>query len=146
MLSVWWLRVGIEIARIKPGYPQQNGCHERMHLTLKLETTKPVGGNFLQQQARLDDFIACYNNERPHQALNIQCPAERHAPSTRPCRGLPELDSRHYVARSERFELPTPRFEVWCSIQLSYERPRRTIAASARMSLASVEPVTAVGT
>ena len=68
-LSVWWLRLGIEIERIKPGHPQQNGRHERMHLTLKLETTKPAAQNFLQQQAKFDDFIDCYNNERPHQAL-----------------------------------------------------------------------------
>ena len=53
-LSVWWLRLGIGIERIKPGHPQQNGRHERMHLTLKLETTKPAGDNFLQQQARFD--------------------------------------------------------------------------------------------
>jgi len=46
--------------------PQQNGRHERMHLTLKLETTKPAARNFLQQQARFDDFIDCYNSERPH--------------------------------------------------------------------------------
>jgi putative transposase len=52
-LSVWWLRLGIEIERIKPGHPQQNGRHERMHLTLKLETTKPAGKSFLQQQAKL---------------------------------------------------------------------------------------------
>ena len=91
-LSVWWLRLGIEIERIKPGNPQQNGRHERMHLTLKLETTKPAAQNFLQQQARFDDFIDCYNNERPHQALNMQCPAERYQPSSRPYRGLPDLD------------------------------------------------------
>jgi putative transposase len=91
-LSVWWLRLGIEIERIKPGHPQQNGRHERMHLTLKLETTKPAGDNFLQQQARFDDFIDCYNKERPHQALNMQCPAERYVSSTRPYRGLPDLD------------------------------------------------------
>jgi putative transposase len=91
-LSVWWLRLGIEIERIKPGCPQQNGRHERMHLTLKLETTKPAGGNFLQQQAKFDDFIECYNNERPHQALNMCCPTERYAPSIRPYRGLPDLD------------------------------------------------------
>jgi putative transposase len=71
-VSVWWLRLGIEIERIKPGNPQQNGRHERMHLTLKLETTKPAGNNFLQQQAKFDDFIDCYNNERPHQALNMR--------------------------------------------------------------------------
>jgi putative transposase len=91
-LSVWWLRLGIEIERIKPGCPQQNGRHERMHLTLKLETTKPAGANFLQQQAKFDDFIECYNNERPHQALNMRCPAERYAPSTRRYKGLPDLD------------------------------------------------------
>ena len=89
---MWWLRLGIEIERIKPGHPQQNGRHERMHLTLKLETTKPAGSNFLQQQAKFDDFIECYNNERPHQALNMGYPAERYVPSTRPYRGLPELD------------------------------------------------------
>jgi putative transposase len=91
-LSVWWLRLGIEIERIKPGHPQQNGRHERMHLTLKLETTKPAGKNFLQQQAKFDDFIDCYNNERPHQALSMHCPAEHYVPSTRSYTGLPELD------------------------------------------------------
>ena len=89
---VWWLRLGIEIERIKPGHPQQNGRHERMHLTLKLETTKPAGHNLLQQQARFDDFIDCFNNERPHQALNMQYPAERYVRSTRPDTGLPEFD------------------------------------------------------
>jgi len=91
-LSVWWLRLGIEIERIKPGNPQQNGRHERMHLTLKLETTKPAGANFLQQQGKFDQFLHCYNNERPHQALNTQCPADLYVPSTRPYKGLPELD------------------------------------------------------
>ena len=91
-LSVWWLRLGIEIERIKPGHPQQNGRHERMHLTLKLETTKPAAENFLQQQGRFDDFIDCYNNERPHQALSMRCPAELYVSSTRLYQGLPELD------------------------------------------------------
>jgi len=91
-LSVWWLRLGIAIERIKPGHPQQNGRHERMHLTLKLETTRPAGRNFLQQQARFDDFIDSYNTERPHQALAMQCPGQLYHPSRRPYRGLPELD------------------------------------------------------
>src|SRR5689334_3652960 len=91
-LSVWWLRLDIQIERIKPGHPEQNGRHERMHLTLKLETTKPAGGNFLQQQAKFDDFIECFNNERPHQALNMRTPAECYLASTRPYTGLPELD------------------------------------------------------
>jgi putative transposase len=91
-LSVWWLRLGIAIERIKPGHPQQNGRHERMHLTLKLETTKPAAGNFLEQQGKFDDFIACYNNERPHQALNMQYPAQHYHPSPRQYQGLPDLD------------------------------------------------------
>lgn len=91
-LSVWWLRLGIEIERIQPGCPQQNGRHERMHLTLKKETTKPAGENFLQQQERFDRFMVYFNNERPHQALDMKLPAERYAPSPRPYRGLGELD------------------------------------------------------
>ena len=91
-LSVWWLRLGIEIERIKPGCPQQNGRHERMHLTLKLETTKPAGQNFLQQQARFDEFIDCYNNERPHQAIAMRTPAQLYSRSLRPYTGLPGLD------------------------------------------------------
>jgi len=90
-LSVWWLRLGIAIERIKPGNPQQNGRHERMHLTLKKEATKPPAKNFLQQQAKFDRFIECYNQERPHQALNMKYPAEIYRASPRPYGGLPEL-------------------------------------------------------
>lgn len=90
-LSVWWLRLGIAIERIKPGCPQQNGRHERMHLTLKKETTKPAGANILQQQARFDDFISEFNDERPHEALAMKTPAELYRPSVRPYQGLPEL-------------------------------------------------------
>ncbi|MEE4143984.1 MAG: IS481 family transposase [Halieaceae bacterium] len=82
-LSVWWLRLGIGIERIKPGNPQQNGRHERMHLTLKKEATKPASFNFLQQQARFEDFIEGYNNDRPHQALDGRYPAEVYTPSAR---------------------------------------------------------------
>jgi transposase InsO family protein len=90
-LSVWWLRLGIDIERIKPGQPQQNGRHERMHLTLKKEATRPPGMNSLQQQARFDDFVSEFNNERPHEALAMKCPAEIYLASPRPYNGLPEL-------------------------------------------------------
>lgn len=62
-LSVWWLRLGIDIERIKPGNPQQNGRHERLHLTLKKETPKPPAFNFLQQQDKFDTFQKLYNHE-----------------------------------------------------------------------------------
>src|SRR5258707_626148 len=91
-LAVWWLRLGIGIERIKPGHPQQNGRHERMHLTLKKEATKPAAANFLQQQARFDKFIEVFNKERPHEALNMKCPAEVYQPSTRSYTGLPDID------------------------------------------------------
>ena len=82
-LSVWWLRLGINIERIKPGHPEQNGRHERMHLTLKNEATRPASFNFLQQQERFDRFMEVYNNQRPHQALNGAYPGEVYTPSVR---------------------------------------------------------------
>ncbi|MHA3320708.1 integrase core domain-containing protein [Legionella pneumophila] len=91
-LSVWWLRLGIAIERIKPGNPQQNGRHERMHLTLKKEATKPASENFLQQQERFDSFIDEYNNERPHQALDMKMPAELYIPSQKEYKGLAEVE------------------------------------------------------
>jgi len=90
-LSVWWLRLGVEIERIKPGHPQQNGRHERMHLTLKKEATRPAGANSLQQQARFDAFVQEFNTERPHQALQMKTPAEVYAPAEKPYQGLPDL-------------------------------------------------------
>jgi putative transposase len=88
---VWWLRLGIQIERIRPGHPEQNGRHERMHLTLKLEATKPAAANALQQQARFDAFVQRYNHERPHAALHMDVPAAHYAASTRPYAGLPAL-------------------------------------------------------
>ncbi|HVW56715.1 MAG TPA: IS481 family transposase [Rhizobiaceae bacterium] len=90
-LSVWWLSLGIAIERIRPGNPQQNGRHERMHRTLKQETTRPPGMNVLQQQARFDGFISEFNEERPHEALAMKTPAELYTPSSRAYEGLPEL-------------------------------------------------------
>jgi transposase InsO family protein/transposase-like protein len=90
-LSVWWLRLGIAIERIRPGRPQQNGRHERMHLTLKQQATRPPGANSLQQQARFDAFVQEFNTERPHEALDMKTPAEFYAASPRTYRGLPEL-------------------------------------------------------
>jgi len=90
-LAVWWLRLGIRIERIQPGHPQQNGRHERMHRTLKLEATKPAAPNVLQQQARFDTFVTRYNQDRPHQALGMKVPAEFYTRSARVYRGLEDL-------------------------------------------------------
>ena len=91
-LSVWWLRLGISIERIKPGHPQQNGRHERMHLTLKQHTARPPAGNAIQQQERFDAFIAEFNTERPHEALAMKRPADLYRNPEKPYLGLPEVD------------------------------------------------------
>ena len=91
-LSVWWLRLGIQIERIKPAHPQQNGRHERMHLTLKREATKPASRNLLQQQERFDRFVHIFNDERPHEALGMKYPTELYVSSSRPYKGLSELE------------------------------------------------------
>lgn len=91
-LSVWWLRLGIAIERIRPGHPQQNGRHERMHLTLKQETARPPAMNALTQQDRFEAFVSEFNTQRPHEALNMKCPASVYNPSPKPYTGLPELN------------------------------------------------------
>ena len=90
-LSVWWIRLGIKIERIAPGNPQQNGRHERMHRTLKLEATKPAASNLLQQQEKFFSFVNEYNHERPHQALEMKCPSDFYETSQTPYKGLSEI-------------------------------------------------------
>jgi putative transposase len=74
-LSVWWLRLGIEPRYIPPSSPQDNGRHERMHRTLKAETSKPPARTVPEQQQRFDRFRQHYNDERPHEALGQKAPA-----------------------------------------------------------------------
>lgn len=83
-LSVWWMRLGIVHERIAPGHPEQNGQHERMHRTLKAETTRPAAQHALAQQERFDAFRDEYNNERPHESLNGKAPAKVYTVSPRP--------------------------------------------------------------
>lgn len=91
-LAVWWLRLGIQIERIKPGHPEQNGRHERMHLTLKKATVVPPAQNFLQQQSKFDDFQSEFNQERPHQSLDMKCPADFYVPSAKTYRGIGRIE------------------------------------------------------
>src|SRR5579872_696141 len=80
-LSVWWMRLGIQIERIQPGQPQQNGRHERMHRTLKEEIPPRTAKNLLAQQEQLDRFREDFNEGRPHEALKMKCPADLYKPS-----------------------------------------------------------------
>lgn len=83
-LSVWWIKLGIQPILIQPGHPEQNGCHERMHRTLKAETARPPAAGPRAQQDAFDRFRREYNDERPHEALDLQTPSERYQPSPRP--------------------------------------------------------------
>jgi len=83
-LSAWWVRLGILPDLIEPGKPQQNGRHERMHRTLKAETTRPPAASMRSQQARFDHFQQIFNVERPHEALDMRTPASCYQPSPRP--------------------------------------------------------------
>jgi len=84
-LSVWWLRLGIQLERIALGHPEQNGAHEQFHRVLKAETARPPAARLAAQQQRFRRFCTEYNTERPHEALADQPPASRYTPSPRPC-------------------------------------------------------------
>jgi len=100
-LSVWWIRLGIYPELIEPAHPEQNGRHERMHRTLKAETTRPPRGNLAAQQARFNEFRHEYNHERPHEGLGQETPASvyRRAPRKLP-RELPQIEyPKHFEVR-----------------------------------------------
>jgi putative transposase len=82
-LSVWWVRLGIRLERIEPGCPQQNGRHERLHLSLEQSPQRNARANLKKQQEALEQFREEYNEERPHEALGQQTPAELYVPSAR---------------------------------------------------------------
>jgi transposase InsO family protein len=91
-LSVWWIKLGVRHERIDPGHPQQNGRHERFHLTL-LEAMRPPAANRAAQARRFASFARDFNEERPHEALGQRTPASvyRRSPRSMPAR-LPEPD------------------------------------------------------
>ncbi len=74
-LSLSWTKLGIVHERIQPGRPQQNGRHERMHRTLKEDTTKPPALTLRLQQKKFDRFRQIFNHERPHEGINNAVPA-----------------------------------------------------------------------
>ena len=101
-LGVWWLKLGIQLDRIAPGHPEQNGRHERFHLTLQQETTTPPAPTAQQQQARFDRLRREFNAVRPHEALGQRPPARLYTASPRPYPARleePWYDATHHVRR-----------------------------------------------
>lgn len=82
-LSVWWLRLGLQIRYSRPASPQDNPAHEQMHGVLKRETTRPPASTVAAQQRRFDRWRRVYNEVRPHQAPQQRCPHECYRPSPR---------------------------------------------------------------
>ena len=101
-LAVWWLKLGIQLDRIAPGHPEQNGRHERFHRTLQEETVQPPATTAGQQQRRFERMRREFNEERPHEALGQQPPARHYVPSPRPYPTRVEepcYDATHQVRR-----------------------------------------------
>lgn len=110
-LSVRWLKLGIRLERIRPGHPEENGSHERMHRTLKDETARPPAANALLQQVRFDAFRGVYNEERPHEALGQKPPASRYQASSRLYSGkIPEPE---YAGHLEVRTVTTKGYFKW---------------------------------
>lgn len=82
-LSVWWIGLGIEVQFSRPACPQDNGCHERMHRTLKAECCRPPSANGFAQQQRFDRWRKDFNEQRPHEALGMRTPADVYHPSAK---------------------------------------------------------------
>ena len=84
-LSVWWVALGIDLERGRPGCPQDNGGHERLHRDMSAELQPGTS-----EQAALELWREEFNRERPHEALGMKCPAEVYQNSSRAYEGTPE--------------------------------------------------------
>jgi len=92
-LSAWFLALGIHILRTRPGHPQDNGGHERMHRDLKEQVQVRFRGNVRQYQAELELWRKEFNQVRPHEALEMKTPSELYTPSPRKfSQQLPGID------------------------------------------------------
>jgi transposase InsO family protein len=88
--AIWLIKLGVRTERIRPGRPQENGRHERMHRTLGEETARPPAKTHRAQQHRFDLFRTEFNTIRPHAALENVPPATIYTPSSRKYTGVLE--------------------------------------------------------
>ena len=89
-LSVWWLSLGISLERGRPGKPQDNAGHERMHRDIAAEVQACVQGTLAEQAAALELWRETFNTVRPHEALGMKTPAEVYQTSKRKYEGTPD--------------------------------------------------------
>jgi transposase InsO family protein len=151
-LSVYWLRLGITLERIRPAHPEENGRHERMHRTLKHETTRPARHNLLQQQERFDEFVDVFNTQRPHEALDMRCPNEVYVasstlhPSKLADPSYPMHDDVTYVSPIGLLHLPRRR-QVYLAkalagqlVGIREDEPDRWLVSFLDLDLGHIEP------
>ena len=125
-LSVWWIRLGIFPELIQPGCPQQNGRHERMHKTLKGETTRPPAATLRAQQSRFNRFKEEFNQVRPHEALDQETPASVYTASRReyPVRlskvEYPDHYEKRLVSRNGGFRWRSTRVPITHTLEGEY--------------------------
>lgn len=125
-LAVWWLKLGIQLDRIDPGHPEQNGRHERFHLTLQQDTATPPAATARQQQRRFDRMRREFNAERPHEALGQRPPARVYVASPRPYPATLDdawYDATHQVRR------------VQCTGQIKWQGERVFVSEAVRGEL-----------
>lgn len=113
-LSVWWISLGIKVEYTRPGKPQDNGSHERMHKTLKAESCTPPAPNSRAQQLRFNRWRKIFNKDRPHESLQMRKPAEKYRdnprrftekikiPTVRPGDKCLEVDNAGYIRWKEK--------------------------------------------
>ena len=131
------MKLGIVPERIQPAHPEQNGRHERMHLTLQQETMTAMAANRRAQQRRFDQSRREYNHERPHESLAMQTPAACYAPSP-----------RAYPARVPEPEYGTAMIvrRVQASGEFSWEHEDVFLARPWKESALHSKPSTTAGT
>ena len=81
-LTVWLVSLGIRLIRSRPGHPQDNGGHERMHRDLSELQLKPARDRRAQQRL-CDRWMIDFNHVRPHDALGHKTPSEVYSNSKR---------------------------------------------------------------
>jgi putative transposase len=126
-LSVWWMRLGIRHERIEPGRPDQNGRHERMHLTMQREVVPHAAADMLRQQEHFELWREDFNDKRPHEALGMRTPAEVFRPSPKPYVDDPQepayegYDRVARITRCGSLWIPAIEDKVFISMALAQE-------------------------
>ncbi len=84
MLGLWLIRLGIKVSHGRPYHPQTQGKDERFHRTLNEELIRRHPMTNLEQcQIIFDQWRDIYNNDRPHESLNLDTPCEHYQPSSK---------------------------------------------------------------